>query len=66
MARRVRLPPPMLTWGDFKRMVDRQLADGAGDRELVKFIEWNGLEPPVVDFREQRGTSGNVVYVRVA
>jgi hypothetical protein len=56
----------MLTWGDFKRMVDRQLADGAGDRELVKFIEWNGLEPPVVDFREQRGTSGNVVYVRVA
>ncbi|MBV8084590.1 MAG: hypothetical protein JO247_07220 [Chloroflexi bacterium] len=56
----------MLTWGEFKRIIDRQLADGAGDGELVKFINWNGLEQPVVDFREDRGRAGNVVYVRVA
>lgn len=55
----------MLTWGEFKRIVDRQLAEGGGDGELVKFIEWNGLDEPTVDFHVDRGASGTVVYVRV-
>lgn len=56
----------MLTWGEFKRIVDRQLADGSGDGELVKFIDWNGLDQPKVDFRVDRGAGGTVVYVLVA
>jgi hypothetical protein len=51
----VRLRPAMLTWGELKRIVDQQLAQGSGDAELVKFIDWNGLDRPIVEFREDRG-----------
>ncbi len=43
-----------MTWGEFKHAVDQQLADGAGDNEIVESIDWNGLEDPVVTFEERR------------
>lgn len=54
-----------MTWGEFKRRVDRQLADGNGDDEEVQAIDWNGLEPPLVVFRtiRQGRETLNVVHV---
>ncbi len=43
-----------MTWGEFKRSIDRQLADGTGDQEVVGSIDWNGLEDPVVTFEVRR------------
>ncbi len=43
-----------MTWGEFKREVDRQLASGAGDDEVVASIDWNGLEDPIVTFEVRR------------
>ncbi|HLY64127.1 MAG TPA: hypothetical protein VKU60_01235 [Chloroflexota bacterium] len=56
----------MLTWGEFKRIVDRQLAEGNGDDELIKCVEWNGLDEPEVNFQVDRHAGGAVMYVLVA
>ena len=52
----------MLTWGDFKRLVDKQVAEANGDDELVAHIDWNGLEQPIVVFEQDR-KEGPFVYV---
>jgi hypothetical protein len=54
-----------VTWGEFKRQVDRQVIDGNGDDEEVRSIDWNGLEPPLVVFQTiRRGPeTQSAVYV---
>ena len=40
-----------MTWGEFKRHVEKQLAEANGDEEEVLAINWSGLERPLVDFQ---------------
>lgn len=69
MALSVRKSSPMaemISWGQFKTIVDKQLAEGNGDEELLKCVEWNGLEEPVVNFQIDRRGAATTMYVRVA
>lgn len=54
-----------MTWADFKRLVEKQLADGKGDDEEVLSISWNGLEEPVVIFETKRRgkDTQDIVYI---
>ena len=40
-----------MTWGEFKRQVEKQLAEANGDDEEVLAINWSGLEGPLVAFQ---------------
>ena len=54
-----------MTWGDFKRRVEKQLADGKGDDEELRSISWNGLEEPVVTFETKRlgKETQDIIYI---
>jgi len=43
-----------VTWAEFKRLVDKELAEANGDEEEVLSINWGGLDDPVVVFQTIR------------
>ena len=43
-----------MNWAEFKRLIDKQLAEANGDEEELASISWGGLEDPVVIFQTVR------------